>query len=230
MLSCITIFLFSGYQIVKIYDDYNRAESIINDLEVYKPLDKNIATKDNLNENNSLVELSYNYSDVRGWIELDGTKIDYMVVQASDNSKYLRKSIDNRYTIAGMLFMDYRCPKELEFNTIIYGHNMKNGTMFADIEKYADFDYFETHQEGTFYYLDQVYELEVIAYMKVSSTDGVIYNTSIEKEEFLNELRSKSVHQNDFEFDDIQKVLTLSTCTNETDDERYILVVNLATE
>ena len=72
------------------------------------------------------------HSDSVAWLYIPGTNIDYPVMQSGDNDYYTRRAADGSYLYAGSLFMDYRCSSDFsDFNSVIYGHNMGNGTMFA---------------------------------------------------------------------------------------------------
>ena len=80
-------------------------------------------------------------ADCIGWIFIDGTNINYPVMHTPDNpQKYLRLSFEKKYSQSGVPFLDGRCSLQ-DGNLIIYGHNMKNGTMFSDIKKYLDTDF-----------------------------------------------------------------------------------------
>lgn len=99
-------------------------------------------------------------SDLVGWLKIDGTVIDYPVVQADDNSYYLRRGFDRLYSTAGTLFLDARCalpgPDSAgTANALIYGHNTASGTMFGELDSYADEAFYQAHPTFTF---DTIYE------------------------------------------------------------------------
>lgn len=82
-------------------------------------------------------QLMAKYPDVVGWLYCEGTPINYPVMQSDDNNYYLRRLPDGNYNILGSLFADYRCGEIGDTNNyIVYGHNMKNGTMFSSLTKY----------------------------------------------------------------------------------------------
>ena len=86
-------------------------------------------------------------ADVIGWIYIEDTNINYPIVQGTDNKYYVDHMVDGTKNGAGSIFMDYR--NALDFsdpNTVIYGHNMKNKTMFAHITEYKDPEFFEAHR------------------------------------------------------------------------------------
>lgn len=102
----------------------------------------------NINHN-SLYERNEDY---RGWLEVDGMDISYPVVKAPDNEYYLHKDFDGKYLYAGTLFIDAYSSKGIDQdNLIIYGHNMKNGSMFGKLKQLANADGFEKHKYIKFY-------------------------------------------------------------------------------
>ncbi len=109
-------------------------------------------------------KLTAEYPDTVGWLYCEGTPINYPVVQSKDNLRYLRRLPDGRYNAAGSLFADYRC-KEVAAsgNYIIYGHNMKNGSMFGTLVRYKSQNYYDEHP--TLYYLtpERTFRIELIA-------------------------------------------------------------------
>lgn len=123
-------------------------------------------------------------ADCIGWIFIDGTNINYPVMHTPDNpQKYLRLSFEKKYSQSGVPFLDGRCSLQ-DGNLIIYGHNMKNGTMFSDLKEYLDTDFREAHKTIEFQTADGVFLFEVTnvirtnisdeRYNQINSTDGRI--------------------------------------------------------
>lgn len=91
-------------------------------------------------------QLSNEHSDSVAWLYIPDTNIDYPIMQSGDNDYYAHRATDGSYLYAGSLFMDYRCSSDFsDFNSVIYGHNMGNGTMFADIPNYENEEFFMNH-------------------------------------------------------------------------------------
>ena len=87
--------------------------------------------------------------DCVAWIYIEDTAINYPVVQGSDNSFYLKHLIDGKWNSAGCIFLDFRVDSNIsDRHSIIYGHHMKDGTMFSGLTKYKKQDYYEAHPEG----------------------------------------------------------------------------------
>ncbi len=151
-----------------------------------------------------------------GWIYIPDTSVSYPVMHANNNSKYLDKLPDGTDNKVGSIFMDFRCDEDLtDRNTIIYGHNMQNGSMFAVFEKYEKRSFFDTHR--TVYYLtpDGDYKITVFACATVSAT-GESYSLYENVQSLHAYLKSvlKGAHVSaPVDADRIDRIITLSTCT-----------------
>ena len=165
--------------------------------------------------------------DVLGWILIPWTKISYPVVQGSNNSYYLNHTWRNTSSSVGAIFMDYRCSPDLnDFNTILYGHRMNNGSMFAGLKYYKKKSYYQEHpvvylttDRGSFQYeIFSVYE---------GSPSGESYRLGLKntasKQAFLDAAVEASLYDtgviptvNDY-------ILTLSTCTGNGHSKRLIV-------
>ena len=111
------------------------------------------------------------------WLMINDTNIDYKVMQGKDNFEYLSKNPYGDYYIGGSLFLDYRNDKDYndEYN-IIYGHNMDGGKMFADLKKFYDKDFFDSHKTGTLYLKHKTYKLEIIGVLKCNAYINGVYH------------------------------------------------------
>lgn len=173
--------------------------------------------------------------DIIGWIVIEGTSIDYPVVQGEDNSYYLTHDINQVQSKQGSIFMDYRNSSDLSDNhSIIYGHNMKSGAMFHDLNKYSDQDFFKNHSIIDFYSLDGLFKWEIFS-TYITDTDFNYLQTAFDSNEvylsFINNLLSKSQYQSDVtKLTESDKVLTLSTCSDGTEDSRRVVHARLIEE
>ena len=141
-------------------------------------------------------------SECIGWIYIEGTAVNYPVMHTpNDPQKYLRKNFEKKYSVSGIPFLDYRCT--LDTNLIIYGHNMKNGTMFSDLKKYLDKTFCEQHP---------VIELE--------TADGVRYFTVTEV--IKTDIYDKRYE--DIEVKDGRQKLILSTCYGSAKSGRLLVI------
>ena len=175
-------------------------------------------------------------SDVIGWITVPNTQIDYPVVRAADNEYYLTHNVEKKKSKHGAIFMDYRnADKEQQYHIILYGHNMKNGTMFHDLNNYKQRSFFEKNRVITFNWDGQETKWEV--YLAFVWHGGPVYwhtrfNIKTPAEnfaEYMNEVVSYMKSEKYTVYDDTvtikpsDQVLTLSTCTYEYDQSRYVV-------
>lgn len=165
--------------------------------------------------------------DVIAWLYCEGTPINYPVVQAADNFYYLRRGTDGQYRTSGTLFVDYLNKHDFtDNNTILYGHNMKNGTMFGTLTQYVKQAYYDAHP--TMYLLtpEKEFKVKLIAGATVNSTSS-IYKLPLAdayKENFISEAREKSTFQSEYTFLPDDKFVMFSTCSYSYNDARYVLI------
>ena len=175
------------------------------------------------------------YVDTFAWLKVLNTRIDYPVMQGTDNAFYLNHTQSGSYLVSGSIFADYRNNPNLikNFNTIMYGHNMKNGTMFNDVTKYLKEDFFRDNPTIELYTTDGIYKYEVFSIYQARYDDDYIrtdFSTYEEFVEFAENLESRSLYsRGDIEFTKHDHLLTLSTCTNGYWQDRYALHARLVT-
>ena len=110
-------------------------------------------------------------ADCIGWLSIDGTSISYPVMYTpSEPQKYLRRSFYGQYSQSGVPFLDGRC-STVGGNLIIYGHNMKNGTMFSDLKKYLNTDFLNSHRTVRLETADGVFLFTVTEVLKTNTAD-----------------------------------------------------------
>ena len=165
--------------------------------------------------------------DVVGWIYAPGTPINYPVVQSEDNEYYLKRMLNGAANGAGTIFMDFRNEADLtDFNTILYGHNMKNGSMFGYLTRYRNQGWYDTHPVMWLVTPEETYRIDVLAGRTVKADDAsyTIYNSQETFETWLTDFVSKSDFKSEAAVEDAAQVIALSTCTYTYDDARYVLV------
>ena len=164
--------------------------------------------------------------DACGWIVLDGTKINYPIVNATDeeNEYYAHHDIDGNYSSSGTIYIDNRCSSlenatyDLSDVTLVYGHHMKGGKMFASLCNYMNEDYINDHQFAIIYTPDgYAYKLTFFAGMRFSgNSDAPIYRESLEDEkvfeEYIASLKENSTFTSDVEVNYGDKIIGLVTC------------------
>ena len=119
-------------------------------------------------------------ADCIGWLSIDGTNISYPVMHTpSDPQKYLRRNFYGKYSQSGVLFLDGRCDLQSS-NLIIYGHNMRNGTMFSDLKKYVDREFLNAHRTVKFETADGIRYFTVTKVLRTDITDAWYYRIAAE--------------------------------------------------
>ncbi len=207
-------------------------------LETEQSQPSTVAPSDDYNEEFELVKAKLNYlkmknSDLYGWINVGGTNIDYPLVQYTDNDYYLNNDFYGEYLPAGSIFVDYRCDTDLlaNRNTVIYGHNMLNGSMFGSIPKYLKKSFFDENRTITLTTPKGVYTYEIFSIYETDMYYSYIKTSFQSDEQFLEfayRMRDNSIFvQKDLEFNADDRILTLSTCTNGYYIYRYALQAKL---
>ena len=166
-------------------------------------------------------------ADIIGWLYCENTPINYPVVQAADNDYYLRRDLHGEYLRTGTLFADFRCSEiGTGQNHIIYGHNMKNSSMFGTLVNYKDQKYYDAHP--VLYYLtpETDYKIELFSGF-TADADSDIYRTEIGDtdayEAFLQELSAKSTFKAGISLSGEDHLVMLSTCSYEFNNARYVV-------
>jgi len=145
------------------------------------------------------------------WLRIDGTHIDYPVMQGDDNKWYLTHDYLGRYAASGSAFLDYRNRADFgDSVSVIYGHRMNSDLMFSDVAKYADGEFFAAHQSGRLFVRGGGYELSAVEYRVLSVEDGI-----------YSRLDGSSLGLGD------GKYIILSTCDRATRAKRDVLVLRV---
>ena len=168
------------------------------------------------------------YSDIVGWIYGKDMKIHYPVVQSEDNERYLYRLIDGSENDAGSIFLDAIDSPDLSQRVnILYGHNMKNGSMFGTILDYRNSDYFHEHPYLFYFTPSATYRLEIFAGVHTTS-DSSFYcrpQNETEMNQYLSDAYRKSVFVSDIKVDPSDKIMLLSTCSGRTGESQRFLVM-----
>lgn len=174
--------------------------------------------------------------DLVGWVKIPNSTIDMQVVQAGDNQTYLKTDFYGNYSRYGCPYMDYRNdPKYLNQNTIIYGHHMSDGLVFADLKKYKTIDGFKESPIIEFDTLYRSYKFKIYAVMITNSKEeddnGYIFNYTVpdfgSEANFTNYIAAvdeRKLYTTGVDIQPDDKLLTLSTCTYEFSDARLVII------
>ena len=167
------------------------------------------------------------YEDYRGWIKIDNTNINYPIVQGKDNSFYLDKDINKNYLSSGSIFMNYLNHGFNDENTVLFGHHMRNKTMFAQLKKYKEKEFFYGDNDIVIEVEnDKVLKYKVFSAYVKDSKDNYIKTNFDDKDqykEFLEDIKNKSQYKSDIDVNENDKIITLSTCSYEFNDARMVV-------
>ena len=169
-------------------------------------------------------------SDVVGWLYLEDSNIDYPIVQSRDNDEYLHTLFDGNAGAAGSIFVDAGTLNPFgQFNTVVYGHHMKDGSMFADLRKFKDMDYAKSHGRFELITPGTKYHLDIYAFLNCPA-DSEVYRCNVEDEDrddYLNTINNSAEYTTNMAIGEDDKLVVLSTCAYEYDDARYVIVGKL---
>ncbi len=175
--------------------------------------------------------------DITGWITITGTVIDYPIMYTpQDVEYYLRKDINGKYSVSGVPFVGYNSSLEpISDNLVIYSHNMRNGTMFGSILNYSNYEYLEEHKSIDIYVEGALYTYEVIAYFDEDVTLGnghfEYYQYTdfdqVDLKEYNDQLSQLSLYLIETPIVKNDKILTLSTCSETSQNGRSVVVAKL---
>lgn len=228
VLCLVVMITLSGWQLYKAFEKYYKARTQYNDVIKTAGSAKVKGTFTGEIDWQSL--LSQN-QDIRGWLYLEGTIINYPVVRGSDNTFYLTHMFNKAYNGAGSLFMDADAPDNFEgFNTVIYGHHMKDGSMLAAIDKYRRQDFYEKNKQLELITPQAKYHLRVIGFELVDASSEAYrhsFGSDQDKQSLLDFTAKNSVINTVDKANVNDKIVTLSTCVYATGEERYVLVTKM---
>jgi len=223
LLACITIVIYSTYSLFGIYQKYEVSaktyrviEDIYNDAQA---------------DSSRTEEMKGINNDYVGWITIKDTKVNYPVVKTKNNSFYLSHNFYKEEDFVGTIFMDSEnVIDSLDKNIILYGHNMKDHSMFGSLKKYLDQDYFQKHKTVQLDILDKTYEWEIFAAYTSHEIDWMQtkFDDENDFENYLSDIHKKSNVSEQIAIDNEDNILTLSTCTvNSNETERFIVHAKL---
>ena len=179
----------------------------------------------------SFEELLALNKDTRAWITLDGTNIDYPMVQGKDDMEYVNKDVEGNFSLSGSIFMSYHnAPDFSDPYILTYGHHMDNGGMYGDVMEFIDDGYFEEHKTGTLYLPGKARQLEIFACIEGDAYDPYIYNVMDKQgnmREFLDYIKNNAQQYRDIGMKDTDQVISLSTCVSASTNGRMIVFARI---
>ena len=214
----IAVIIFSGIKIIEWIKSNKKNKDIMSEIK------ENVVINNEMDSNNEeykidFAKLKQKNSDAIAWIKVNGTDIDFPVVKGTDNSYYLTHNFDKEKNKAGWIFADYRNKFDgTDKNIIIYGHTMKNGSMFASLKDVIKEEWYNnennkyialiTENENCKYQVFSVYQIE---------TEEYYLQTNISNfKEFVEKIKGRSKKDFNVDIKETDSILTLSTCADNT--------------
>lgn len=241
ILIFIIVITFASYKIYSINKDYSHSSNSYSELKEFVELPERINIENNGTEEKTTTDtlesvqfpivdfenLSEINSDIVGWIYIDNTAINYPIVQGEDNSYYLKHLFDKNYSSSGCIFLD--CNNNPDFsgyNNVIYGHHMKNGTMFSSLTDYKDQKYYNAHPQAILLTPNQNYIIDIFAGYVASINDDawqIAFDADNEFIEWIADIQERSCFASNVKPVTTDKIITFSTCSYEFDNARFVL-------
>lgn len=168
------------------------------------------------------------------WIDIPGTPVSYPVAQASDNDYYLKRNLSGSYNFAGTVFMDFRNDPSLsDDNTILYGHNMRNGSMFGILSHYADEEFYKSHPEIDLYLPGRILRCTILSSHQEEAEEENFptrFETEEEKLAFISRMKARACYDTGTEAGAEDHLVTLVTCTGNGYTHRWVVQAKVTQE
>lgn len=190
----------------------------------------NEAEGDNKTISENQEELKSINSNYEMWIQIPNTEINYPIVQAEDNEYYLKHNFKNESNMSGTIFVDYRNNIDEDKNIIVYGHNMRNGTMFNNITKFKEDSFFNSNDTINIIRNNILYQYEIFSIYVEDESKVSLEIEFTDNDAFVNYAlneASKSMYNKNIIITEEDKIITLVTCSYEYTGARTILVGKL---
>lgn len=214
--------LYSSYGLWDNHRIYAAAQNVQDDMLEFKPSEEELNFED-------LLEIN---SDVKAWLTLDNTNIDYPILQGKTNLSYFNTDVYGEFSLAGSIFLDTRNNEDFTDNySLIYGHHMANNKMFGDLDLYKEKTFFNENKTGTLLLEDRIYDLKIFATLIVPSGEQSIFNPLLWQDD-ISHLKRFTINNNLYVDNDIfeetfssyNKILSLTTCSTEFTDARTVVL------
>ena len=216
LIICIFIFCISTWKLYGYYRSYKKAK------DTYSKIAKENVKISKNERKIDFKKLKSQNQDIAGWIYIRGTTIDYPIVQGKDNEEYLHQDFNKKKSSSGTIFLDNNCKKDFTSdNNIIYGHHMKNGTMFAQLLKFREKSFLKKHNEIMIFTPDRTIHLKVISAYAQKAQNKIPVTFANDKQKKA-QIKIRRMSEPSIKLDDkkIDRIYTFVTCSYEGEDNR----------
>ena len=243
LIVAVAVFCFAAYNLFHIYTEYKKGTDEYNHIEQMAVTERDPESTEEVSDTEQGLQPPFDVDfaalqgvnpDVVGWIYIEALEgISYPVVQGEDNEEYLHTTYENNYNFAGTIFIDYENSRDFsDCNTLVYGHNMKNGSMFGQLKKFSEDQ--TTYEKSKYFWIftpEKDYRYEIISAYTTgvnSDTYTLFKGPGDEFQEYLDTIKGYSeIETDDTELTIKDRIVTLSTCTG-NDATRYVVQGRLA--
>ncbi len=207
--------VYAGYALWDNQQVYAAAEEVRTSLLELKPVEGD----------SSFAALRTVNPDVCAWVTLDGTGVDYPVVQGQDNLTYVNTDVYGNFSLSGAIFLDSRCASDFtDGYGLLYGHHMVSGQMFGNLEKYQDAAFLEMHTGGTLLLPDRTCRLEVLGCLLIPASEERIFVPGTQDAAALLDWAADTALCWRAEAPVPEQVLAMSTCSSAFTDARTVVL------
>lgn len=172
--------------------------------------------------------------DVCAWLTVDGTHIDYPVVQGKDNFEYLSRDVTGKSAASGSIFLDAACGRTFhEPYEVIMGHHMAHSKMFGDLDKFLKESFFKKHGSAELMLPDRTLDLEVVAVLSADAYDGTIFGTPAGQDRMstlVGYINEHARYQRSGSYSEGDQLIALSTCGSDGLNERTVVMCKVTGE
>lgn len=220
ILAALLILLLFSYGAYSLWDIYriNNNAFVSDELLRYKP---------NGTDNLGFDELRKLNQDVKAWITINDTHIDYPIVKGKDDMEYINKDVFGEFALSGSIFLSSHNKEDFSDSyNMTYGHHMENGAMYGDLSKMMDKKFLKEHQKGTLYLPDKTYEIDLYATLECHAYESRVYGiASIQNhmDSFQSFVKENAKAYLDIGIQPSDKVIALSTCMSATTNGRIVV-------
>lgn len=228
LIAAIVVFCYAAFNLYHIYTEYKKGTDEYNQIEEMAVTERDADSAEVAGPNAQLkppIEVDFDKlksvnEDVVGWIYVDAlSDISYPIVKGKDNQTYLHQTYEKNYNFAGTIFVDYENSGDFsDCNTLVYGHNMKNGSMFGHLKKFREDD--KLYKQDKYFWIltpERNYRYEIISAYTTgvnSDTYTLFKGPGEEFEKYLETIKGYSeIQTDDTDLTIKDKIVTLSTCT-----------------
>ncbi|MBQ7858771.1 MAG: class B sortase [Faecalibacterium sp.] len=239
LLACIAVFCYSAWQLFSYWNAGRASDDYTGDLVqqtvVQRPTPPPAVSQVQLPKEQAPIQVDFaalqaQNPDVVAWLYSEDTVINYPIAQADDNDYYLYRLLDGTENQNGSLFMDYRNQADFsDGNTLIYGHNMKTGKMFGTLDNYKKQEYFDQHPVMWLLTPQGDYKIELAAGWVIRDDDPLyaVPADATGRTTMIEQAYKQTTFRSDVQVTAEDSLITLSTCSYETDIARYVLLGRL---